>query len=495
MLSTRSTFTRFEWLEAFTTTEASNLFTRFLFALALAWFASWIGLNMESLGFRIAVPEPASVVGAARPNLGIDYAMGVLWWVVFACALLLFAKESRRMLVLAWAGKFVVVLVLMLFYEQHYGLDSYTYFWATRTGQHWMYPGVDFSADMLPTFKPAYHIITGDGVLDAAGEGGAMSLGSENTIRFTLLVGSVTGPFYHAIKVAFAFFGLLGVWLFYRAVVLAVGRPWPSVFYVLAFFPSILFWSSTLGKDPLQFLFLGLYAYGAAMWFVEGRLGAIPWIGIGLAGTYMLRPWICMIAVAALGLTTMLGRCRPWQIGMAVTAQVVLVQQMFSIFLQGGTAHLVLDIMESARGVAEGYGMEGASGEKGIDLSSQDALATAFPLAFFSGLFRPLPYDITNPFTALAAVENTVVLVLAVVALCRVRLGYLRDPLVLWPFLYTVLWTSFHGFIVMVNFGSGVRYKLQVWPFFLLMLLSLTYSQGRAFLTSRLPARRADFRH
>jgi len=456
--------------------------------VAAAGGAIWLSLHVGDLGYRFKY---------LQPNMELDYAVGVLMWFGFAVGILIFGRDSRRMLLLAWVAKFFVVLVAMLFYEHHYGLDAGDYFDLKLSGRHWWYPGVDFREDLIPSFTPKYRMGTGlaEGY-EPETLGGTST--TENFLRVLLLVTYFTPPSYHAMKVEFAFFGLLGVWFFYRAVVVAAGRPWPAVFYVLAFFPSILFWSSTLGKDPLQFLFMGLYAYGGALWFVEGRLRAILWIGMSLLVVYLIRPWSSVMGGAALILATVLGRGRPWQVGMMTLLTIPVLMlgiHQLVVFLEGRDLSLVLGFVESVRGVAEGYGMEGASGEKDVDLSSRDGLIASWPLAFFSGLFRPLPYDITNPFTALAALENTIVLVLAVVALFRFRLAYLRDPLVLWPFLYTVIWTNFYGFIVMVNFGSGVRYKIQMWPFFLLMLLSLTYSQGRAFLTSRLPARRADFRH
>jgi len=156
----------------------------------------WLSLNIRALGFRIG-----------QPAVELDYTMGVLWWIVFALGIILLGGDSRRMLLLAWTGKFFVVLVLMLFYEQHYGLDAYSYFQVTLTGEHWLYPGHDFRTDRVPSFH-RIHDFFGNPV------GG---LGTENTLRFMLMLGSLMGPSYHAMKVAVAFLGLLGVWWFYRA--------------------------------------------------------------------------------------------------------------------------------------------------------------------------------------------------------------------------------------------------------------------------------------
>lgn len=447
----------------------------------------WISLNASALGFRFA---------DIQPNMEMDYAMGLVWWLLLACAIAMFARESAPMLLAAWIGKFFVVLVAMLFYEYQYGLDAYHYFALKLTGEHWMYPGIDFRKDMIPSLQP---LVTPDGGSYGGG------IGNENSLRFMLIVASVTGPFYHAMKVMFAFFGLMGSWFFYRAVVVALGRSYPAAFYLLVFFPSIIFWSSILGKDPLQFLFLGLYAYGGALWLVEGRLSAMWFLGLGLGGSYLIRPWTSLMAGSALALATLLGREPRWKVALALGGGLAClpyvwghVQSMMNFDLTdvygdgednfgGEGASLALEfITVRTQGFAEG----GGSGGDLLDATSGGSLQGSLPLAMFTGLFRPLPFDITNPFTALAALENAVVLALALVALYRLRPAFLRDSLVIWPALYSLMWTTLHGFIVMANFGSGVRYKLQTWPFLLMAILILVHKQGRALLESRMPEER-----
>lgn len=388
------------------------------------------------------------------------------------------------MLLVAWTGKFFVVLLAMLIYEQHYGLDAYWYFQLPLTGQHWMYPGIDFREDMIPSLNP---------LRDAAGRAIGGGIGTENFVRFVLLLASVTGPYYHAMKVGFAFMGLIGVWWFYRVIVVALGRPYPAAFYLLAFFPSILFWSSILGKDPLQFLFLGLYAYGGAIWLVQGRLTGLWVAGAGMFGVYLLRPWITGMAGAALFLATLVGRFRGWQVvlmlpacGLAFflsweQALPLLSAELTNIIREDPT--MVLEVIEKR---SQGFAQDTrGSGGSGGDLGDLAAGRVSLPWAMFTGLFRPLPFDITSLFTALAAIENTVVLLLSVVAIHRMRFAYLRDPLVVWLVAFSLLWTLLHGFIVMGNFGSGVRYKLQVWPFLLMAILIFVHKDGRALLESR----------
>lgn len=455
-----------------------------LLFLLVVIVAAWLGVNMHVLGYRFWT----------APEIEQDYMMGVLWWCIFALGILAFSGDNRRMLLIAWTGKFFVVLGAMLFYEYSYGLDAGGYHLVAKTGYHDYFPGIDMRNHLNPFSQP---VTIEEEVLRT-------QMGTVNFIRIILIVSSITGPFYHAIKVAFAFMGLGGVWFFYRAIVVALGRPNPPAFYVLAFFPSIIFWSSILGKDPFQLLSLGLYAYGVSGWVVQGRWLSACFMGAGLFGAYVVRPWMSMMAVGAVALAILLGRSRKGQRSLALLAALALVpligdEQISKMLrlspdlikeLESDPTNIAM-LFDVADLAAKGMSMESkGSGGSGVDLEGlamDGGIRGNLLVGVFSGFFRPLPFDITNPFTALAAAENTFVLLLAIVALGRVRLAYLRDPLLLWLAGFCLMWATAYGFIVMANFGAGVRYKLQMWPFLLTLLLSLAHREGRALLEARVP--------
>jgi hypothetical protein len=447
-----------------------------LLLLPVLGLAVWVSLNVRVLGYRF---DHISEIEQ-------DYVMGVLVWFVLAAGILLLGGKSRRILLIGWIGKFFVTLVAMLFYEYYYGLDAGGYHELARTGYHAWYPGHNFWHDVIPSFST---IRTGEQLEEQfLPEVGA---GNENALRFMLMVSVITGPFYHAMKVGCAFLGLLGIWWFYRGAVVAMGRERPFIFYLLAFFPSVIFWSSILGKDPVLFLFLSIYAYGGAVWFVQGLLSSVWYIGVGLLGLSLIRPWMGAMALVALGLATLLAKARAWQ------ANVALLLFVPAILL--GVRHFIpADVLENPAVLSKyfldipmGLARSGGSGTDPAELTAlleggAGASAASLPLAMLSGLFRPLPFDAKNPFIALAALENTIVICLLLAAVLHFRFIYLRDPLTLWPLLYVLFWASLYGLIVMANFGAGVRYKLQMWPFLLLLLISLTHRDGRRLLVSRI---------
>ena len=74
----------------------------------------------------------------------------------------------------------------------------------------------------------------------------------------------LTPPSYHLAKVIFSFVGLVGIYLTWRALVALTGKERLQHLYLLGLFPSLLFWSSIIGKDPILVLLVGMYVLGVA---------------------------------------------------------------------------------------------------------------------------------------------------------------------------------------------------------------------------------------
>ena len=441
----------------------------------------WLATHVEVLG---EIPRGFLPLIVQR-EIELDYAMGILWWSLIAVGLWLLGGSERHLLLTGWVVKFFVVLVVMLFYEFHYryNLDAFGYFRSVLSGEYYMYEGVDWRRE---SWIPAFTQMT---PADSLGPGGQFmqSSGTENMLRLLQVIGQVTGPYYHAVKVVYAFSGFLGIWFFYRALVVILGRPSPLAFYALALYPSILFWSSTLGKDPVIFLFIAMYAYGSVVWLVRGAPSGLAWVGLGVILSALVRPWMAAIEAVPL-LVAGLAKYRL----LAPTLLAVSLGLTASILL--GTSFglqtlLVVPLSEVLQVRVEGVRAEslggGSAGENlGIELTAFSPI-----IIVFSGLFRPLPFDARSLLIAIAALENTILLVLVVRTMKYLRWSsFLSHPVVLWALTYSVLWAGVYGLVVMANFGAGMRYKLQVLPFIMLLLFLLLRPEGRAALAGGSPA-------
>jgi hypothetical protein len=104
-----------------------------------------------------------------------------------------------------------------------------------------------------------------------------------------------------------------------------------------------------------------------------------------------------------------------------------------------------------------------------IDGSISGLLRSA-PLAIFTALFRPLPWEIGSPTMVVSAIENIILILFVLYSLIRIgpfrffRITF-NDPFLVYCFIFS-LFFAFGVGIAGTNFGALVRYKIPLMPFF-----------------------------
>ena len=137
-------------------------------------------------------------------------------------------------------------------------------------------------------------------------------LGEVSGTRFIEIL---TGQVYALIEptrlggfMVFSWFGFLGCYLFFRAFRTAYpeadGRRYARMVF---FFPTLLFWPSSIGKEAWMTFGLGLAAWGAARVLTHRRFGLVA-VAAGLAATAEVRPHIALIFAVAVFLAMLLRR-------------------------------------------------------------------------------------------------------------------------------------------------------------------------------------------
>ena len=416
-----------------------------------------------ALGLAIALPPFLSFVVASGANipardLASDYAIGVVWALLLGASILIWPvpPSDRRALLGIWCVKCLVALGFMLLYEANYWtLDAYDYF--------------DFPRNIRFGWQSF-----------------GFGTGTDNVMALAWLHQQLVPASYHALKISCAMLGLVAVYVFYRAAELYLGRPDRRVLYVLAFVPSILFWSSILGKDPIVLLGVALYTYGFVGWY---RVRRLRYVGVLLFGVMLaaaMRLWLAPILLAPLWVVAV--RLAPgpirraaWLVagGAVALLGIKLVRQ-----YTGLTS--IQDVVDTADALSRVLAMGGSGEEPARPLASVGSLVTFLPLGLFTALFRPLPGEVPNPFGWMAGVENVALLLFAGFAALRARLRDFLDPVVVWAVALLGAWASLYVFLSYSNLGSAARFKLQILPVLLLLLLYL--ARGRTH--ARAPAAR-----
>lgn len=385
-----------------------------------------------------------------QPHIVSDYVHGWIWALGLAAVLCILPIEDRIPLLHVWLVKIAVDLGAMLIYEWHYGLDAYGYFWWGVWGQH---------GSLLPV----------------------LGNGTKTILRFTALLANVTGPSYHAMKMVYSFIGLWGCFCFYRAACHYLGGRKTWVLYIVSFIPSVLFWSSILGKDPVIFFGAGLYTLGTVGWLRTGRMRySIPLI-IGIVIAMFIRNWYGVIMVTPLLLTVGPRLRHPIQKILSVGAGMGGMVYAFSLFkkefLKNGLSSVLPEVNTTVSNLAYG-----GSGQNFHGFHSVGSMILFWPWGVFTVIFRPLPWDVHNAFTAMSALSGSVLLVLAYRAVRHGKLRDLKDPVLIWALTYLACWAALYGFGGFGNLGMAVRERIEVLPIIVLLALLFGTERGRRYL-------------
>mgnify|MGYP006274103099 CR=1 FL=1 len=411
--------------------------------------------SLVELGAFIGVPLAilacfALFRDAAQIRIGIldfnsDYFLGVMVAVALAPLLQLpiFPEAHRKVLTLLWLARCGTTLGVMLAYEGYYTLDSAQYF------HRGMQIGDPFS-------------------LFAFGQG------TDNLEAVTALILAIL-PSFTAAKVVYSFVGLIAVYIVYRAATLYLRRDMPDLLLVLGVFPSILFWNSILGKDPITSLGIALVTLGAVGFLTRRRMIFLVVVAAGLLTAAFIRSWLGLIFLAPLVATIFLtGRA---SLGTKIGFSILGVPG-FLVALQTFQERFAIqtasDLVQRADTLSQGWARGGSAQQIEGGLNSLTDMILFMPVGAFTALFRPLPGEVLNPFGMLAGLENAFLLGLIVYGVYRRGVGpVLRDPVLLWAILTLLAWSAIYGFVSYQNLGTAFRFRAQVAPIMLLLALYL----------------------
>ncbi len=164
--------------------------------------------------------------------------------------------------------------------------------------------------------------------------------------------------------------------------------------------PSVWFWSSSIGKEAVILLGVGL-AFGGFARLPRAR--SLFWMCLGLSLIFAIRPQVAAVVSAALAAAYLLAEWRNLTPG-GITVVTTLAAGAVFIAVQGAGA---LGLQSAGLQGASGY-IEDAIGRADAGTTAVVAPgigAAALPVALANVLFRPLPWEIRNVTSALASLE------------------------------------------------------------------------------------------
>jgi hypothetical protein len=284
------------------------------------------------------------------------------------------------------------------------------------------------------------------------------------------LVIAVIGP---TMRGEFLFFSLLAfLGLCFFGLAFARAYPHLSSHRYLAWlwlWPSLWFWSSSVGKDSILLLAGGLVTAGYV-----GRKDRIRWFLLipGLLLAVAVRPHVAAIMILVMTSAHWLGlgkeRWTLWRVAqgvaLALLAVVVIQNALGQLGLEDADTEGVEEFVAKRTVLATGGGSAIEAPASGL---------SAIPMAFVNILMRPFPWEAHNPQALIASLE--LVVFWAVIWRRRrrvwqvLRYGWRSDRFLRFALPMSAAYVIMIG-LVFGNLGIIARQRILVFPFLLLLL-------------------------
>jgi len=313
-------------------------------------------------------------------------------------------------------------------------------------------------------------------------------------IKIAGFVGLFCFGSYLPIALVFGLFSFWGTWLIY----ITIYKYFPHLYKYTAisclFIPSVVIWSSGVGKEPPCMFALGLcfYSFDKILHW-KGMLRHVIYFIIGAIILDAIKYYIFyMFAIAAFtwgfhsfisNITNYLARLIVWSIillgilGLLIYFITIPDNYLQESFMNGlSQGEQLQEVMTT---INETYG------GSGYTLPPSNVSVGGFIESFFLSLnvtlFRPYLWECKNVLMVMSFVESfaTLVLVLAVLfkaGIMKIFSYCNKYPIMFFMLMFSLLLGPIVGFISF-NFGTLVRYKIPFLPFFISFLVIILFDK------------------
>jgi len=409
--------------------------------------------------------------------------LGLFYALAFAIRPAVTNRYTKRYFIPALSVKLIGALALGVLYHTLYGGDTNNYFNQASIIYH----------AFGDSFSTGIHLVTTNGKLTPDIEpyvSQMMWFGPDSKEYFVIRVAAVCALLgfntYSVTALFFAALSFSGMWAMY----ITFAKIRPQVYEELAtavfFLPSVFFWGSGLLKDSLCIGALGWLFYAFYRGAIEKknilRCLAIGFLAMSIISAMKIYILLAFIPPAALWVfnentarirsAAMRWVAKPLLIsgGLAIAiysmGSIAAADERFNIDKIGEQSKLTATYLQGVSKNENGSGYN--IGEQDGTLGGMVKLA---PQAVIVALFRPFLWESRNPTMALSALEATYFILLTLRIFYRT--GLLKSlriiagtPVLALCFIFSLIFAISVG-ISSGNFGTLVRYKIPLMPFYL----------------------------
>jgi hypothetical protein len=297
---------------------------------------------------------------------------------------------------------------------------------------------------------------------------------------------------YTATAIFFAIFCFAGMWLLF----ISFYEKYPSLHLWLSisclFVPSVIFWGSGILKDTVTLACIGFSTFYTKRIFIQKRpsLMSIALLIFSLFTIYAVKKYILFCFVPALLIWVFFSNLTQVRsvVLKILLGPIVLVFVLFSVYLallkigEDDEKYALDQLAKTAQITA--YDIRYYTGKEagsGYDLGELDGtpkgMLKLMPQAINVSLFRPYLWEVRNPLMLLSALESLVLLGLTIYAIGKARVkifSVIATPDILFCLVFSISFAFAVG-VSTFNFGTLVRYKIPMLPFYGLALILILH--------------------
>lgn len=411
--------------------------------------------------------------------------LAVLYLVAYGIRGRLTNIYTRRYFIPALTVKFIGAISLGLVYAYYYkGGDTFNYFYHASLIQQAFADSFQVGIKLIVTSGGTYdpQTIKYTSPMFWYQAGSAEYLIS----RFTALLGLLCFNTYTVISLFFAFISFTGIWALYVTFIKIRPQLYKEFATAVLFVPSVFFWGSGLMKDSLCLGALGWLFYAFYKGTIQKR-NILSCAIIGLCAAYalvLIKIYIllCFLPPALLWVfnensariknTLVRILAKPILIGVGG----LLAFYAATNLTKGDSEYDVDKIGERSKVVSEYlYDISVKQNGSAYTLGAQDGtlqgMVKLVPQAIVVSLYRPFIWEVKNPVMLLSSIESLIFLIFTIRII--VRSGFIKTlsliittPSLTLCFLFALIFAGTVG-VVSNNFGTLVRYKIPLIPFYL----------------------------
>jgi hypothetical protein len=427
--------------------------------------------------------------------------LGIIYLIAYRLRKKFTTRETREYFFKALHLKMIGAIMLGIIFQYYYGFgDSLLFHYLG--GFAYTSFSENFEAFIHLTFYP---IVDYDPVTASYTSGNIFYVKKDHSTYFVIRIIGVLSVInfhsYMASALVFGFASFIGAWLMFLTFIDIYPKLIKKFAIAVFFLPSVFFWGSGLMKDSLCFGALGITFYGF-YWAVIKRRRMVAnglLAAFGMLLLFKIKIYILLCFIPMLAIWTYLQYLIKIKSAFLkfVLAPFILVISLglgvYAVLTLSQNSGYEVDNLAAKTRITSNYlqsmSQQGSIYNLGEFDGSITSLLSYFPQAVAVSLYRPFLWEARNPLSLLSAIEASYFIWLTLLVFVKVKIKnfiktFLREPIVLASLSFAISF-SFAVGINSGNFGSLVRYKIPMMPFYIGALMIMLESNRKKTVTEQ----------